>query len=217
MNTIIFFDSETTGLPKFSLPSEDPSQPRVTQLAAELCIEETGEALASISLLIKPDGWVMEPEAAAVTGFTMDHLERYGVPMELALRSFTELWMRADLRCGHNEPFDMRMLRIEYMRHPFYSGEMMNHDGEEMPFADYWKKQPSFCTQTGSTKILNLPPTERMVAKRMKGPKSPNLREAYTHFTGKELDGAHNAMVDVLGAKAVYYGIKQHHAALAAA
>jgi len=213
MNTIIFYDTETTGLPKFSLPSEDPSQPRVTQIAAELCIEETGEALASCSFLIAPDGWEMEPEAAAVTGFTMDHLCKYGVPIDMALNTFTELWFRADIRCGHNEPFDMRMLRIEYMRDLGYSGGTWNHEGEEMSFADYWKKQPAYCTQTNSTKILNLPPTERMLAKRMKGPKSPNLREAYLHFTGKELDGAHNAMVDVLGAKAVYYGIKAHHAA----
>jgi DNA polymerase-3 subunit epsilon len=213
MKTIIFFDTETTGLPKFNLPSEDPSQPRVTQLAAELCIEETGEALASMSMLITPDGWEMEPEAAAVTGFTMDHLRKFGVPINLALIAFTEMWSHADLRCGHNEPFDMRMMRIEYMRDPTYSGLQMPNDGEVIPFADYWKKQPSFCTQTNSTKILNLPPTERMLAKKMKGPKSPNLREAYLHFTGKELDGAHNAMVDVLGCKDVYYGIKAHNAA----
>lgn len=215
MKTIIFFDTETTGLPLFKEPSEHPDQPHVTQLAAELCIEETGETLGAMNMLIKPDGWVIPDDLQLLTGINMERAERFGVPAKVALDSFLELWCNADLRCAHNETFDARILRIAIMRCAYWSGEAMQTGAEEISFADYWKKAPAFCTQTSSTNILKLPPTEKMVAKRMKGPKSPNLGEAYLHFTGTPLDGAHNAQNDIMACKAVYYGIKKHLATAA--
>lgn len=77
------------------------------------------------------------------------------------------------------------------------------------------KAAPAFCTQGKSTKIINLPPTEKMLAAGRKHAKSPNLAEAYEFFTGKKLEGAHNAAVDLAACKAVYYGIKKHPAVAA--
>lgn len=210
MKTIIFYDTETTGLPLFKEPSGHPDQPHITQIAAELCVEETGEVLGSMNMLIRPEGWTIPEELQALTGITMDRANRFGVPAKAALAAFMELWCNADLRCGHNESFDARIARIAIMRCAYWSGEAMQTGDGEIPFADYWKAAPSFCTQANSTKILNLPPSEKMAAKRMKGPKSPTLGEAYQFFTGQALDGAHNAQVDIMACKAVYYGIKQH-------
>lgn len=214
MKTILFYDSETTGLPLWNLPSEHPEQPRVVQLAAELCIEETGETLRELNMIILPDGWTIPTEASDVHGITTERALAEGVAAHLVIDLFIDMWMDADQRAGHNESFDMRMLRIELMRHATYSGKVMTNGLGEIPFADYWKQAPAYCTQGGSVKILNLPPTPRMVAARRKGPKSPNLGEAYQFFTGKPLDGAHDAMVDVRAAKAVYFGIKAHNAQL---
>jgi len=44
--------------------------------------------------------------------------------------------------------------------------------------------------------------------------KNPNLGEAYKFFTGKDLEGAHNAMVDVKACIEVYFGILDHNAKL---
>jgi DNA polymerase-3 subunit epsilon len=217
MKTIIFYDTETTGLPLFKEPSEHPGQPHIVQLAAELCEEETGKTLGAMNLIIKPEGWVMSPEALETHGISEEYADRVGVPARAAMDTFLELWTNADVRCAHNETFDARLLRIAIMRCAYWSMEAMQTGAGEVAFADYWKQGVAFCTQTNSTKILNLPPTEKMAAKRMTGPKSPNLGEAYYHFTGKVLDGAHDAQVDIMACKAVYYGIKQHHAALAAA
>lgn len=216
MKTILFYDTETTGLPLWNLPSEHPEQPRVCQLAAELCVEETGETLQEMNMIILPDGWTIPDEAAAVHGITTERALAEGISQHLVIEHFVDLWMGTDLRSGHNESFDMRMLRIELMRHVRYSGEVVLGETGDIPFADYWKKAPAYCTQGNSVSILNLPPTPRMVAARRRGPKSPNLGEAYQFFTGKPLDGAHDAMVDVRAAKAVYYGIKAHHAPAAA-
>jgi DNA polymerase-3 subunit epsilon len=70
---------------------------------------------------------------------------------------------------------------------------------------------------TNSARIVNLPPTPKMVAAKRMGPKSPNLAEAYEFFTGTKLEGAHNAWVDIMAAKTVYYALKSHNAAALAA
>lgn len=202
MDLILFYDTETTGLPEWSLPSEDPSQPHITQLAAELCDERSGNTVDSMDVLIKPDGWIIPPELEALTGITTERAEKEGIAIGDALKQFVAMWRRAALRGGHNESFDARMVRIEMMR-------QLDHDA---PFHEEWKKAPAFCTQGKSTKIINLPPTPKMLAAGRKHNKSPNLGEAYLFFTGEPLEGAHNAAVDLMATKAVYYGIKAHAA-----
>lgn len=212
MKTILFYDNETNGLPLWNLPSEHPDQPHITQLAAELCVEETGETLGTMNMIVRPDGWTIPEELQVLTGITMERAHAEGIPAETVLTTFMDMWTGADLRCAHNESFDMRMIRIALMRHAIYSGETVG----DVPFADYWKAAPAFCTQGNCVKILNLPPTAKMLAARRKGPKSPNLGEAYEFFTGTKLEGAHDAMVDVAACKAVYYGIKAHNNQVAA-
>lgn len=207
MKKILFYDTETSGLPNWSVPSGDPSQPHVTQLAAELCDEETGETLATMDMIVRPDGWEIPLELQELTGITMERAMDEGHPASTVLHTFLDMWGGIDLRCAHNESLDMRMLRIEIMRDPRYSVEII---GADTSFADHWKAAPAYCTQSNSVKIINLPPTPKMIAARRKGPKSPNLGEAYEFFTGQKLEGAHNAKVDIMACKAVYYGIKNH-------
>lgn len=204
MKIAIAFDTETTGLPNWSMPSGDPSQPRVMALAAQLFDDETGSVLDEMDVLIKPDGWEIPELIANLTGITTEMCEATGVPMEQALGQFVEMWKRADHRVAHNESFDMRMIRIEIMRHPVYSMEMVG----EVSFADYWKKAPAYCTQGSSTKLINLPPTEKMIRAGRRTPKSPNLTEAYHFFTGKDLENAHSARADMEACKVVYFGIR---------
>lgn len=136
----------------------------------------------------------------------MERAERFGVPMEHALHLFMGLWGAADQRIGHNEGFDARMLRIELLRHAHYAKQTAG----ALPFADHWKSGDAYCTANSSTKIVNLPPSPKMIAAKRFHPKMPNLGEAYEFFTGEKLVGAHNAMVDVQAAKRVYYGIRNH-------
>lgn len=209
MKTIIFYDTESNGLVDFKSPSNSPHQPNVVQLAAELCVEETGQVLGAVDLLIRPEGWIISPELTEIHGITTDHADKYGVPIRAALDSFLELWTNADERCGHNESFDMRMLRIAIMRCPYWSMEAMQTSDGEVSFADYWKAGPAFCTQSNSTKIVNdaRPAGEKK--------KTAKLIEAYRHFFGQDFDHQHSARGDMLATKAIYYAIKKHHAAAA--
>lgn len=198
MKTILVYDTETTGLPVWGKPSEDECQPRITQLAAELCNVETGEVLAGMSFLIRPEGWTIPDDLAELTGITTEKANAYGVHIEVVLRLFLKMWSKANIRVAHNESFDMRMVRIEIMR---------NQEFRE--FADDWKMAPAFCTCTSSTKIVNCPPTAKMVAAGRNNPKPPNLSEAYKYFTGMDLVGAHNAANDIMACKAIYFALNQ--------
>ncbi|MES2352115.1 MAG: 3'-5' exonuclease [Pseudomonadota bacterium] len=202
MKTILFYDTESNGLVEFSKPSDDPCQPNIVQLAAQLCVEETGVVLGAVDLLIRPDGWVITPELTEIHGITTEHADKYGVPIKSALDAFLELWINSDQRCGHNESFDMRMLRIAIKRCPYWSGEDMQTSAGQVPFADYWKAGDAYCTQGSSTKIVNAarPAGEKK--------KTAKLIEAYRHFFGRDFDGAHSAQGDMLATKAVYYAIR---------
>jgi len=204
----LIYDTETTGLPIWTLPSEDPSQPRIIQLAAELINLDSREVVAGMHFLIKPEGWTIPEEITAITGITTEKAAAFGVPIAHALAMFLQMWHASTAeRIAHNESFDMRMIRIELMKSKKYTDD----------YADEWKQGAAFCTCVNSTKIVNAPPTERMLAAKRKGPKPPNLQEAYLHFTGQPLVGAHNARADTEGCKAVYFGIQEHNQALAAA
>lgn len=206
MKPILFYDTETNGLPLWNKPSSHPGQPHITQLAAELFDADSGRTLAFMDFMIEPEDWSIPPELERLTGITNALASRFGYPLADALRVFIGMWSEAELRVAHNEPFDQRLIRIEALR-TFRADNGFHED---------WKGGAVFCTQANSTKILNLPPTPKMIAAGFNKPKSPNLGEAYEFFAGKKLEGAHNAAVDLAACKAVYFGILSHRAKAAA-
>lgn len=194
MKPILFYDTETTGLPDFKAPSEAPHQPHIVQLAALLVDPGTRETIASMDVIVRPDGWRIPADVAAVHGITTERAITVGVSESIALGLFMDLWQAADFRVGHNESFDARIIRIA--QHRFECGEL-----------DVWKEGRAECTARLATPICALPPTEKMKAARRFHHKTPNLSEAYRHFTGRELENAHSAMADVLACRDVYFNI----------
>ena len=111
------------------------------------------------------------------------------------------------LRIAHNEQFDARIVRIAIKRE--FTDESM---------AEAWKDSPAACTARLSTPICALPPTDKMKASRMAFKhKTPNLGEAYKHFTGRDIENAHSALPDVHGCMAVWFGIQDMERAAVAA
>lgn len=209
MNIALFYDTETQGLPLFDQPSEHPDQPHIVQLGAALVDLDTRIELATLDLIVRPDGWTIPDDVAAVHGITTEKAMDLGVPEVLVVDALLALWRQADgmhrLRIGHNESFDARILRIALKRH-------IDHREPAAPLSDIWKAAKAECTQRLATPILKLPPTDRMKAAKRFHYKSANLREAYQHFTGQPLEGAHNALVDVRACAAVYFAVAQQAA-----
>lgn len=195
MKPILVFDTETTGLPDFAAPSEAAHQPHIVQLAALLVDPVSRATIASMDVIVRPDGWAIPDDVAAVHGISTERAAALGVSESIALGLFLDLWGRAALRVAHNESFDARIIRIA--QHRFDCGDL-----------DAWKAGKAECTACLATPLCQIPPTEKMVRAGFNKFKTPNLGEAYRHFTGRELENAHSAMADVLACRDIYFAMK---------
>jgi DNA polymerase-3 subunit epsilon len=186
---ILFFDTETTGLVDDRLPLDHEAQPYVVQLAALLC-EDDGEPTMSVSLIVDP-GVDIPPRASAVHGISTERAKLLGVASRAAIGAFNHMAARASLLVAHNVRFDLAVIEIARLR-------------LGLPHAQH----TTFCTMETATPIVNLPPTERMLAAGFNKPKAPKLEECIRHFFGEGLTGAHDAMVDVDACKRVFFHLK---------
>jgi len=199
MPNIFIYDFETTGLPLFDQPSDDPRQPHVVEVAAGLFDLETGELRGEFHTIVRPDGWTIPDEVAAIHGITTERALAEGIPeAEMLAEGFNALWSHGDVivRCGHNEQFDARIARIAYKR---FLGEAA---------ADRWKAGKAECTARLSTPILALPPTRKMMAAGFRKHKTPNLTECVRHFFNEDHAGAHGALADMRACARVYFALK---------
>ncbi|MDI6838058.1 MAG: 3'-5' exonuclease [Rhizobiaceae bacterium] len=192
---ILFFDTETTGLFHDRLPVDHPDQPYIVQLAAELC-DDDGKPISGFSFIVDPgigEGIDIPVNASDIHGITNERAVQFGIISEAALSSFTHLYQRADIVCAHNIKFDRGVIEAAISR----------HYGRVLPL-----RKKLFCTMEAAAPIVNLPPTERMIASGINKPKSPKLEECIRHFFNEDLDGAHDAMVDVAACRRVYFHLK---------
>jgi DNA polymerase-3 subunit epsilon len=188
---ILFFDTETTGFLNERAPIDDPSQPYIVQLAAQLC-EDDGAPVAGFSLIVNP-GVDIPERAAAVHGVTTERARKLGISSEFALTAFAHLYHRADLIVAHNIRFNKGVIEAALFR----------------KYATLKRvDKPLFCTMDAASRVLKLPPTERMIAAGFDKPKPPKLEECVKHFFNEDLTGAHDAMVDVQACRRVYFHLK---------
>lgn len=203
MSKYLIFDTETTGLLNYRLPGDDPSQPHIVQLAAILC-DDDKRTFGSIDLTIAPDGWTIPDEISKIHGITTDQAKEFGVPIEAAMAIFIGLFSKADVLIAHNLEFDLAMLKRYHSIVP----------------AEIWAAADHYCTKINSTDVLKLPPTEKMLAAQRRNPdwtppggwakyKAPHLSEVYRYFFDRDIEGAHNAIVDVEACRDVFFELKK--------
>jgi DNA polymerase III subunit epsilon len=208
MNLILFYDTETTGLPVYSLPSSHPDQPHIVQLAACLVDSDTRKIVSSMDVMIEPDGWEIPAETTAIHGISTEHAKAVGMSATLALAVFDKLHSKAIVRSAHNESVDARMVRIMQYQVSKLKECDTHPDDASKGFAA-WKSAPAICTMKLARTLVKAPPTQKMLASGNNHKyKNPSLAEAYQHFTGKPLENAHSAMADVFACMAVYFAIK---------
>lgn len=190
----LIFDTETTGFPR-DLPDDHENQPHCVQLAAML-IDEAGVVHGSMNLIIDT-GLPIPDSVAKIHGITTKRAYAVGVLPREALTAFGLLYRRATTLVAHNVKFDIAILRIAITRE--YGAKA----------ATRMTAKPQFCTADAATPLLNLPPTEKMIAAGRGHAKTPNLTECMHHMFGEKLEGAHDAMVDVRACARVYQHIRQ--------
>lgn len=189
MSLLLAYKTETTGLPVYKLPSSDPSQPHLVQIAALLVDTETRQVVEELDVIVHPDGWTIPDDSVTLHGITTDHALEHGIAEVKALDRLMALHELAAERVAHVESFDMRMVRIALKR---YRGDAP---------ADVWKEAPAQCTGKLAKTVMGLN-------------KMPKLAEAHQALTGTPMRGAHTAMGDALACMAVFFACKD--AAIAA-
>jgi DNA polymerase-3 subunit epsilon len=113
--TFLSYDVETTSLPHWNKPLDDPAQPRMVQLGAVMADREFNET-SCIKLLISPDGWSIPEEVTKIHGITTEHAQAYGIPIKAALIVFMEFVKRSPVHVAHNHAFDAFIIRSEIAR-----------------------------------------------------------------------------------------------------
>ena len=177
------FDTETTGLPDWKQPSEAGHQPHIVEIASLLC-DAAGNIIDRYQAIVRPNGWEISPENAAIHGITHEQAMDEGIPEVEALDGFLALHSRASTRAAHNATFDDRIIRIA----------MARYHGKDL--ADSFKESTEkFCTCSKSREPVGLG-------------KLPTLTEAYKHFTGQDLMEAHRAMPDALACARIYFALQ---------
>ena len=181
---LTFYDTETTGFPLYKLPSDDPEQPHIVELAAAVVDVELRTIVSSMTVFIKPQGYEIPDETTDVHGITTELALNAGVYLGRALPIFLDL-VGDNTRVAFNESFDARMIRIA--QHQMGLGEAQLED---------WKQGKKACAMQMARKHTALVKN-----------KAPTLTEAYRHFFGVDFEGAHTAMGDVHACIAVYFAV----------
>lgn len=180
----LIIDTETSGLPNYKLPADDPAQPRLAAATFVTCGPDLTAPGVACTMLIKPDGWVLEDEAAIVNGLTMDRLQAEGLPVLMALTTYTNLIDEGYAVGAFGAQFDCKVLRGELRR---------------AGIDDRFEKTKNFCAMRKSMGIV----------KKLNGKGGwPSLKDACAHF-GINNEGPHTSAGDAMACLQVMQKLKE--------
>lgn len=171
---ILFFDTETTGLPKdWNAPLEQlDNWPRLVQIAWQV-YSSNGDLLEEHEHVIKPIGFTIPSQASAVHKITTETALEIGVDLLTILKVFSSSVKSCGLMVAHNYSYDYNIMGSELLRNGL---ENSLH------------KKEHICTMNASTEFCKIPGS--------RGYKWPKLEELY-NILFKESFNAHDALDDV--------------------
>jgi len=187
----LFFDTETTGLPKnYQAPLDDFSNwPRIVQISWSLYDSE-GNHWESQNYIIKPDGFVIPEEASKIHRISQDRALKEGVDLAIALNHFVNAVSGADYLVAHNIDFDEKIVGSELLR---------------LNLANNIQGANKICTMKGSAQFCKIPSLRG-------GYKWPNLTELYQCLFKTDFPDAHDAVFDVKACAECFFELKRRGA-----
>jgi len=186
-NTYLFFDTETTGLPKdYKAPVADlDNWPRLVQLAY-LLFDTGGNELSSGDFIIKPEGFSIPAEVSKVHGITDAQALRHGYSLMFVLGIFESMINECEILVAHNMSFDEKIVGAEFLR----AG--MNNPIPPKKKICTMKSTIDFCAITGKY-----------------GYKYPGLSELYQKLFNTGFEEAHNAFADIRATARCFWELKR--------
>lgn len=189
-NLFTIFDTETTSLFDFSKPADAEGQARLASISM-IYLDEQDAIEKRCDMLIKPDGWVLGADAAAVNGLTMDRLMAEGVPVRDVLDEYSAMIKSGRAIAAYNCQFDAKVMRGELRR---------------AGMDDLFHETRNVCLMRAMTNICQILKANPRTDDDWKFPK---LAEALLHI-GAVNDAPHTAAADADGALAVYKYLRSH-------
>jgi DNA polymerase III epsilon subunit-like protein len=187
--TYLFFDTETTGLPRnWNAPVEDVDNwPRMVQIA--WAVYKDGVKISSCNYIIKPEGFEIPTESSKIHGITNERADREGVSLQIVLKEFYNLVKESDFLVAHNISFDQMIVGAELLRN-----NMRN----------IISTKEKICNMEISTSFCAIPK-----ANKYGGFKWPKLSELHMKLFGEEFNDSHNAMADVEATAKCFWEMKR--------
>ena len=186
---LLFLDTETTGLPKYSATDPIEKWPRVVQLAWSL-YDSDGTRESRNSFIIYPTDFAIPLDSARIHGITTERAKAEGVSLFKVLPQFNADVEKAETVVAHNLDFDLPIVTTEFLRCGLETG-LMN--------------KQYFCTMKSSD-IINWC---KLPANSGRGYKYPKLNELYSHLFEPEFVDSHNASADVEACAKCYFELKR--------
>jgi len=187
MKTYLFFDTETTGLPKsWKAPVSDTGNwPHIVQIAWAL-FDDGGKQLAFQDHIIKPEGFVIPESATAIHGISTEKALQEGRLGAEVLKDFSGAVQNAERLVAHNLDFDEKMVRVELLR---------------LGMPDVFGTIQKICTMKASTKYCKIPGPY--------GDKWPKLSELHIKLFEVDFEDQHNAASDVLCCAKCFFELRR--------
>ena len=181
---ILFFDTETTGLPKdFDADaSEDDNWPRIVSLSW-IVAEPDKTIISQEHHIIKPNGFTIPKKASKVHGITTEKALSEGEDLSKVLDLFLDDFFRCGLAVGHNVSFDQKVVGSELLR-----------TGRN----NYIPGLPSCDTMSSSLWYCRIPGRDGRY-------KRPSLWELYWKLFGEGFTGAHDSLSDTKATMACFF------------
>lgn len=201
--SILFFDTETSGLYNKKLAPDDPNQAHLMEIGAVLTSdydptnpEHSLQVLSHLSCYVTvPETTIVHPKAFAATGLSVAKVNTEGIPLADVLRDFSKLVYDADTIAGHNLDFDINIMDVAYRlaKLPEYFLHIEGAAG-----LDNFVK---YDTMRESVDICKLPGRY--------GYKWPKLIEAYQILVDTNgFEDAHSALADIKATIEIYKALK---------
>lgn len=183
----LFFDTETTGLPRnYNAPVSDSANwPRMVQLAWQI-YDSKGQLIEKEDFIIIPEGYKIPPEAARVHGITTERALAEGTDLFEVLEKFSRRLSDASILIAHNISFDEKILGAEFYR-------------KSIP--NKLDKMKKICTMKSSANFCRIPGNY--------GYKWPKLGELHHALFGAQFEEAHNAAADIQATVKCFWALRQ--------
>jgi DNA polymerase III epsilon subunit-like protein len=183
----LFFDTETTGLPKKWKASviDVDNWPRLVQLAF-LMYDDSGTQVSEGDFIIKPVGFSIPSDASKIHGITTEQALEKGQPLLSVLQYFNGIVQQADYLVAHNMSFDEKIVGAEFLRNGM---------------TNTLSRKNKICTMERTTNFCAI-----------EGPygyKWPKLSELHYKLFGVNFEEAHNAAADIQATARCFWELKR--------